>query len=230
MNSRICCDQGQCSRIVTTFEWRFCFIPYCEFDVLFLRHIPSQYSNSWRWLSYYYQYWCTVMEERTVITHLDEQNVPSCSDNNFNSPSHPPPSQPRSTSLNAWNKARVHEYSNSFLRNSIIHPCHYFNNGVAKPPLVLEHRDVLTHPCPNRAVNHDDVISGLFPRYWPFVRGIHRWPVIPLTKASDAELWCDAFFDLRLNHQLSEQWRRWWFETPLRSLWCHYNKFSYKLQ
>ena len=27
-----------------------------------------------------------------------------------------------------------------------------------------------------------------FPRYWPFVRGIHRW--IPLTKASDAEVWC----------------------------------------
>ena len=29
---------------------------------------------------------------------------------------------------------------------------------------------------------------GTFPRYWPFVRGSHRW--IPLTKASDAELWC----------------------------------------
>ena len=32
-----------------------------------------------------------------------------------------------------------------------------------------------------------------FPRYWLFVRGIHRSLVnspIPLTKASDAELWC----------------------------------------
>ena len=29
-----------------------------------------------------------------------------------------------------------------------------------------------------------------FPRYWPFVRGIHRSSVNPLTKASDAELWC----------------------------------------
>ena len=28
-----------------------------------------------------------------------------------------------------------------------------------------------------------------FPRYWPFVRGIHRSPRIPLKKASDAELW-----------------------------------------
>ena len=35
----------------------------------------------------------------------------------------------------------------------------------------------------------DDVIKWkYFPRYWPFVRGIHQW--IPLTKASKAELWC----------------------------------------
>ena len=36
---------------------------------------------------------------------------------------------------------------------------------------------------------HDDVITWKhIPRYWPFVRGIHRW--IPRTKAIDAELWC----------------------------------------
>ena len=38
---------------------------------------------------------------------------------------------------------------------------------------------------------HDDVIKWKhFPRYWPFVMGftVHRW--IPLTKASDTELWC----------------------------------------
>ena len=29
-----------------------------------------------------------------------------------------------------------------------------------------------------------------FPRYWPFVRGIHRSPVNSRTKASHAELWC----------------------------------------
>ena len=41
---------------------------------------------------------------------------------------------------------------------------------------------------------HNDVIKWKhFPRYWPFVRGIHRSPVrwISLTKASDAEIWCD---------------------------------------
>ena len=38
---------------------------------------------------------------------------------------------------------------------------------------------------------HDDVIKWKhFPRYWPFVRGIHRSRWIPRTKASDTELWC----------------------------------------
>ena len=38
---------------------------------------------------------------------------------------------------------------------------------------------------------HDDVIKWKhFPRYWPFVWGIHRSRWIPHTKASDAELWC----------------------------------------
>ena len=35
---------------------------------------------------------------------------------------------------------------------------------------------------------HDVIKWKHFPRYWPFVWGIHRW--IPRTKASDAELWC----------------------------------------
>ena len=52
----------------------------------------------------------------------------------------------------------------------------------------------------NESNYHDDVIKwNNFPRYWPFVRGIHR------TKASDAELWW--FLDLRLNKWLSEQSR-----------------------
>ena len=48
----------------------------------------------------------------------------------------------------------------------------------------------------------------------------HRW--IPLTKASDAELWC--FFDLWLEYKrFSKQWWCWWFETPSHSLWRHCN-------
>ena len=32
-----------------------------------------------------------------------------------------------------------------------------------------------------------------------------------------------VFFDLRLNKRLSHRTRRWWFETPSRALWRHYN-------
>ena len=46
---------------------------------------------------------------------------------------------------------------------------------------------------------------------------IQRW--IPLTKASDAKLWC--FFDLRLSKWLSKQSICCWFETPSSSLWRH---------
>ena len=35
----------------------------------------------------------------------------------------------------------------------------------------------------------------------------------------------NVFFDLRLNKQLSKQWRRRLFETPSRSSWCHCNAF-----
>ena len=60
---------------------------------------------------------------------------------------------------------------------------------------------------------HDDVIKWKhFPRYWPFVRGIHRSRWIPHTKASDAELWC--FLWSAPEKRLSKQSRGWWFETP----------------
>ena len=71
---------------------------------------------------------------------------------------------------------------------------------------------------------HDDVIKWKhFPRYWPFVREFtgHRW--IPLTKASNAELWC--FFYLCLNKRLNKQSWGWWFETPCCSLWRHCNAY-----
>ena len=32
-----------------------------------------------------------------------------------------------------------------------------------------------------------------------------------------------VFFDLLLNKRLSKQWWRWWFETPSRPSWRHYN-------
>ena len=70
---------------------------------------------------------------------------------------------------------------------------------------------------------HVDVIKGKhFPRYWPFVRGIHRWPVNsphkgPVTRSFD------VFFDMWLNKHLSKQSWGWWFETLSRPLWRHSN-------
>ena len=59
-----------------------------------------------------------------------------------------------------------------------------------------------------------------FPRYWPFVRGIHRSPVNSPNKGQ----WRGALmFSLicALNKRLSKQSWGWWFETPSRSLWRH---------
>ena len=75
---------------------------------------------------------------------------------------------------------------------------------------------------------HDDVIKWRhFPHYWPFVRGIQRSLIIPITKSSDAELWCfhlPLMFYWCLNKELGKQSRRRWYETPSRSLWCHCNE------
>ena len=76
---------------------------------------------------------------------------------------------------------------------------------VCKGPeeLMVNHFDDMTF------IWRDDVIKWKhFPRYWPFVGGIHRWPVDSLTQATDAEHRC--FLDLRLNKPLSKQ-----SETPV---------------
>ena len=64
--------------------------------------------------------------------------------------------------------------------------------------------------------------SKNFPRYWPLVRGIHRSPV-NFPHKGQLRRGFDAFFDLRLNQQLSKKWRLRCFETPSRSLWRHCN-------
>ena len=70
---------------------------------------------------------------------------------------------------------------------------------------------------------HDDVIEWKhFPRYWPFVQGIHQSPV----KSPHKGQWCGALmFSLicALNKRLSKQSWGWWFDTPSRSLWRHCN-------
>ena len=62
---------------------------------------------------------------------------------------------------------------------------------VAKKGDLCHHSPVSDEDTPGTVFNHDDVITWKhFPRYWPFVRGIHRPRWIPHTKASYAELWC----------------------------------------
>ena len=72
---------------------------------------------------------------------------------------------------------------------------------------------------------HDDVIKWKhFPRYWPFVRGIHRSPFFGEFPSQRSVMQnFDVFFDLRPNKLLSKQSWGWWFETPLRPLWRHRN-------
>ena len=68
----------------------------------------------------------------------------------------------------------------------------------------------------------DDVIKWKhFPRYWPFVRGIHRSPVNSPHKGQ----WRGALmFSLIFAwiNDCKQSWG-WWFEKPLRSWWRHCN-------
>ena len=76
-----------------------------------------------------------------------------------------------------------------------------------------------------RVLSHDDVIKWKhFPRYWPFVRGIHRGE-FPTQRPVARSF--DVFFDLRLNKRLSKQPWGWWFETLSRLLWRHRNVGSH---
>ena len=64
---------------------------------------------------------------------------------------------------------------------------------------------------------HDDIIKWKhFPHHWPLWGDFtsHRW--IPLTKASDVELW--FFLWSALNKQFSKLSKRQWFDTPSCSL------------
>ena len=71
-------------------------------------------------------------------------------------------------------------------------------------------------------LNHDVIKWKHFPRYWPFARGIHRWPVDSPSQRPATRCF-EVFFDLRPNKRFSKQSRRRWFETPSRSVWRHCN-------
>ena len=108
---------------------------------------------------------------------------------------------------------------NTDLSNKAVH---WHNEGI--PPVTSKGKGTVIQ----KAVPwyHDDVIKWKhFPRYWPFVRGIHRSPVNSPRKGQRR----GAFifnFDLCLNKRLSKHLRCWWLETPSCSLWRHCNATS----
>ena len=56
-----------------------------------------------------------------------------------------------------------------------------------------------------------------FPCYWPFVWGIHRW--IPLTKASDVELWYFLWSNVWVNNWDTSDLRRHWAHKDITEMW-----------
>ena len=77
------------------------------------------------------------------------------------------------------------------------------------------------HMVRQYSVIHDDVIKWKnFPRYWPFVRGIHRSPVNFPHKGQrrGALMFCLICF-----WRLRKQSWGWWFETLSCSIWRHCN-------
>ena len=71
----------------------------------------------------------------------------------------------------------------------------------------LKDKEKIRHKKRWSQVSHDDVVKWKhFPRYWPFVRGIHRSPVNSPHKGQWRWplMYFDIFFDLRPNKRL--QW------------------------
>ena len=87
----------------------------------------------------------------------------------------------------------------------------------------FDQRNVIrNHWGPMTVWKYDVIKWKHFPRYRPFVRGIHRSPVNSPHKGQ----WRGSLvFSLMcaLNKRLSKQSWGWWFETPPRSLWRHCN-------
>ena len=113
-----------------------------------------------------------------------------------------------------WNR-RLAERANH------IHGCSFawamFPSHVILKPIPLR------HPSHVGVGLHDDVIKWkYFPRYWPFVLGIH-WSPVKFPMQRPVMRGFDVYFDVLLNKPLSKQSRGLWFETPSCPLWQHCN-------
>ena len=102
-----------------------------------------------------------------------------------------------SLGLNELNWRALKYYSANNIH--IFHLC-----GISKGIFEIPHIGSDNGLEPNRwqTIIHDDLIKWKhFPRYWPFVRGIHWWPVNSPHKGKWRGAF-DVFFDLCLNKQL----------------------------
>ena len=92
------------------------------------------------------------------------------------------------------------------------------NDKITSFVLVIARWWIGTTPFPKSSWWRHDMET--YPRYWPFVWGIHRWPVDSSHKGPVTQS-CDISFDVRPNIRLDKHWSCRWFETPWRSLWRH---------
>ena len=73
---------------------------------------------------------------------------------------------------------------------------------------------------------HDDVIKWKhFPRYWPFVRGIHQSPVNSPHKGQWRGALMFSSICAWINVWIKQSWGCW-FETTLCPLWRHRNGYD----
>ena len=86
---------------------------------------------------------------------------------------------------------------------------HHLVSGISRYPYCDHFHGLTSH----KVCWHDDVIKGKhFPRYWPFVRGIHRWPVNSPFKGQ----WCGC-----LMFSMMCAWTNGWSNRDAGDLRCH---------
>ena len=76
---------------------------------------------------------------------------------------------------------------------------------------------------PHLTATFDVIKWKLFPRYWPFMRGIHRSPVNSQHKGQWRGALMFSFNYVWINGWVQQPWG-WWSEMPSRSLWRQYNE------
>ena len=105
---------------------------------------------------------------------------------------------------------------------SFINPSIYYH-GQSCGALLDSESGIDPWQSPPSHSQHDDVIKWKhFPRYWPFVRGIHRSPVNSPHKGQWRGALMFSLICTRINGLSKQSWG-WWFETPSRPLWRHCN-------